>query len=515
MDTIDKVIAWTGISGPTSAAFLAKLEATGGEHPRLLARMSEEEVNTLTDSIRVGDPSVPLGLLQKHGCLLVAHVCRVAVGVTASRTQQEQAASEAVQRATQAAADARAAAEASAAAAQHAASRAPEGAPSAANPDMVELSTTTDQTSKVIIKKASADTITNHYKAYMKAMGGRAPDPDSECSEAQISGMDHVLNRVKACPYVDFGVYGPNHHRLLKRMRFTGIAQNTDGSSRVTELLGPGDFHSWAESYELLQTNLLGFEAVGLGTLMAYRKKQEYYWNLYGAETWGIQYQADVRCRLEHMPRLRRRLEADYAVAKAAGRQAEVPFKESAPWDSVWDAAIKDTTFWTDNFERSANLVLSRAQSAGSHVDGDAPVAPPGQSQVPAPPVLTHCSPAGPEASQWRKRPREEDSEGRDVQRRLAEKAHNVKDGHYVTNRSCVPLCHGFQTGQCVNRGRGLACERNPNFVHQCSKCLDTRHGSSHPSECGKQPAPPSQPQRLGGGKGRGGGGKGGPRGRR
>ena len=261
--------------------------------------------------------------------------------------------------------------------------------------------------------------------------------------------------------------------------------------------------------------NLLGFEAVSLGTLMAYRKKQGYDWNLCGAETWGIQCQADVRYRLEHMPRLRRRLEADYAVAKAAGRQAEVTFKESAPWDSVWDAAIKDTTFRTDNFERAASLVLSPAQSAGKHVDGDAPVAPPGQSQVPAPPVAPQGSPAWPDASHWRKRARDEDGEGRDVQRRAAEKAHNVKNGHYVTNRNSVPLCHGFQTGQCVNRGRGLACERNPHFVHQCSKCLDTRHGNSRPNECGKQPAPPSQAQRLGGGKGRGGGGKGGPRGRR
>ena len=62
-------ITWTGISGPTSAAFLAKLEATGGEHPRLLARMPEEEVITLTDSIWVGDQSVPLGSSQKNGCL--------------------------------------------------------------------------------------------------------------------------------------------------------------------------------------------------------------------------------------------------------------------------------------------------------------------------------------------------------------------------------------------------------------------------------------------------------------
>ena len=516
MDTLDKVITWTGISGPTRGALLEELGATGEEHPRLLASMPEAEVTSLVDAIQIGEVPSALLPLQRRGCLLVG-VAPSRAQVAAQAAQQEQSTADALQRAAQAAADARAAAEASASAARDAAKKGPDSAPSAANPDMVELCSTTDQMSKVIIKKAEPDTIKNHYSTYIKAMGGRGPDPDSECSEDQISGMDHILNRMGACPYVDFGVYGPNHHRLMRRMRFTGMAMNPDGTSKITELLGPGDYNSWAESYELLQTNLLGFAAVGLGTLIAYRKKQEYYWNLYGAETWGIQYRADVRCRLEHMPRLRRKLEADYAVAKAAGRQAEVPFKEDMPWDSVWDAAIKDSNFSTDNFERAANLVLSRAQSANRHVEGDAPVAPPGQRQVPAPPAPPRPPAAGhpqPGGAPGPKRPHEDNSGARNTRRKTLEKAHNVKDGHFVTNRSHVRLCYGFQTGECVTQGRGVACEKNPNFVHQCSRCLDTAHGSSHPTECTKRPAPPSQARRVAG-KGGGKAGKGGGGGRR
>ncbi|CAK0908268.1 unnamed protein product [Prorocentrum cordatum] len=112
--------------------------------------------------------------------------------------------------------------------------------------------------------------------------------------------MDHILSRMKACPYMDFGVYGPYHHRLMRRMRFTGMTQDPDGTTKITEPSVPVDCNSWVRSHEVPQPKLLGFAAVGLGTLIAYRKK--YDCNLYGAETWGIQYQADARCRPARAP---------------------------------------------------------------------------------------------------------------------------------------------------------------------------------------------------------------------
>ena len=66
----------------------------------------------------------------------------------------------------------------------------------------------------------------------------------------------------------------------------------------------------------------------------------------YGAATWPLLYQAEVRCRLEHMERLWRVPERDCAAATARGQAPAIPFDSSQAWNSVWVAAVDDAKFW-------------------------------------------------------------------------------------------------------------------------------------------------------------------------
>ena len=165
-------------------------------------------------------------------------------------------------------------------------------------------------------------------------------------------------------PYVDFGVWGPNHHRLLRKLRTTGLQLHVGGTLKTIEVAGPADVHTWKECYKLLCTALLGFRAVTLGPLLDYERMIVGYATRYGDLTWPLLYQCYVRCRLEHMERLRRVLERESVAALARSQSPAVPFDSACPWDSVWTAATEDQKFWHRQFEEPALLILTRTGKA-------------------------------------------------------------------------------------------------------------------------------------------------------
>ena len=95
-----------------------------------------------------------------------------------------------------------------------------------------------------------------------------------------------LLHKRDCAPYVDFGVWGPNHHRLLKKLRTTGLQLHAGGVLKIIELSGPPDVETWSESFSLLCTALIGFGAVSLGPLMDYSRLITGYATRYGAATW-------------------------------------------------------------------------------------------------------------------------------------------------------------------------------------------------------------------------------------
>ena len=236
----------------------------------------------------------------------------------------------------------------------------------------VPLKHVVSQGSEETVPKISNEDMTKHWDQF-KLVYGRDPRPEEECTADQLTGVDTLLKR-DCAPYVDFGVWGPNHHRLLKKLRNTGLQLHVGGVLRNVETSGPPDAHSWSECYNLLSTALVGFRAVGLGPMLDYSRLILGYASRYGTLAWPLQNQCDVRCRLEHMERLRSVLERNYAMALSRGQAPAIPFDPSRPWDSVWSAAVDDHAFWHRQFEEPALIILTKAGRLTDVVAGEAPI---------------------------------------------------------------------------------------------------------------------------------------------
>ena len=117
-------------------------------------------------------------------------------------------------------------------------------------------------------------------------------------------------------------------------------------------------------------------DAVDLGALLKYKQHVMKLHDRYSAKVWAIIYQADVRCRLEHMERTRRQLQALHQDALAKGTTTD--YDDARPWNLVWQKVVPDETFWRDQVLEPALLVLTRVAGLGEVVDGDsgAPPAP-------------------------------------------------------------------------------------------------------------------------------------------
>ena len=309
-------------------------------------------------------------------------------------------------------------------------------------------------------------------------------------SREQIAGFAHILKSGGA-PYLDFGVWGPNHHRLLRKMKFKGTRPVRGGGYQEVELLGPPSFQYWEESWELAVSAFVGFDQVDLGVLDTYRAKHQRYSTLYGPEAWGLQYQSDVRCRLEHFDVIHRELHAIYEQGPQDTR-AHSGYDPNRPWNAVFQRAAKDFEFWHDEFEQPAAPFL---KGLASRPGGDAPVgsvphAAADDSQPVPPKRDLHRSEQLP-----RKNPRPTP----------AQRKHNLdhEGARFTTNRKGRDLCAEFQEGKCESYRNSANCPRNPKLSHQCNRCLDIRHGGHECSQVPKEP-----PQHAGKGtkptKGRG-----------
>eukprot|EP00971_Amphidinium_carterae_P297429 5908872-Amphidinium_carterae.1 len=72
----------------------------------------------------------------------------------------------------------------------------------------------------------------------------------------QVACLKHALEHRRP-PYVDFGIFTPYGDRLQRKLRMTGLALQTDGSLKNTEVPGPPTLSDWDASYRVLRTALL------------------------------------------------------------------------------------------------------------------------------------------------------------------------------------------------------------------------------------------------------------------
>ena len=220
---------------------------------------------------------------------------------------------------------------------------------------------------------------------------------------------------------------------------------------RTVELYGPNNLGTWPQSYNVLLTVLVMIDAVDLGHLQKYRAHIERMAERYGTRVWSVIYQADVRCRLENMERIKRNLKTER--------------DDKRPWNMAWAKAVADEAFWRYEVTDPCIFILTKITSTNEVLEGDAKVANAPASA--AGPRETAPAPAR-MVSEKQIRPRNSNRTGR------------VRSiGKYTHNGTGYAICAGFNSGQCSNSTPGIWCPQQWDTVHQCDCCLGSRWSTS------------------------------------
>jgi hypothetical protein len=153
---------------------------------------------------------------------------------------------------------------------------------------------------------------------------------------------------------------------------------------------------------------------------------------------WGVLYQADVRCRGEHMETLHHAHLHKHNNDITAG--LPTTYNSTMPWDAVWAEATKDSDWWKTEFELPAmRIKFERAPPAKVLADTTGTYEPPFQRP---------SRPANPKAKP-----------------------------------QAADLCRDFNKGKCSPTGSSQ-CGKRPSSTHKCTHCGSHKHGAT---ECPTQ----------------------------
>ena len=289
----------------------------------------------------------------------------------------------------------------------------------------------------------------------------------------------------------------------MKKVKLAGVVLTRDGSLKSQEFHGPSNISHWVYSYTVLQNVLVMLDAVDLGNLLRYRNLVERYHDRFSEKVWSVVYQGDVRCRLEHMPRLKRIVQADYDAAMAAGTAPPSGFDPNRPWNYVWGKACEDYVFWREEVNDPCFLILTKIANSNEIIEGDAKTAAASGSPRETQPVPGRVVHELPDSSGRDKAPRRSSRTGR---------FNNVEDGKYTTNRTGYKICRDYNTVGCGATVQGIWCPHSWDTTHQCDKCLGGHASNKCPH--GEMPEP-TFVKKQAKGKGKKGGGKKGKGGKR
>ena len=319
---------------------------------------------------------------------------------------------------------------------------------------------------------------------------GTRPRSDSNPSLEQLSVVSHLV-KSQANPYLDFSIFGPHSHRIMKMIKMSTQVFTKDGLQTI-ELKGPPDLQTWQSSFELQKNCYLMLDICDLGPLLQYEKKIQSYSIRYGPSIWPLIYQADVRARRELAIDIKMRLAAIHSSSPTTSG-----YQPDRPWNAVYSKMCDDQfslTFWKEELEDLAIAVLARTANLRARVGDDASIGTSVASQSNHEPQLSPAPFAPgriPKSPTKRARELPEDNRVTRVD----------SSGNFTHNRQNVEICPGFNTGECQDTIAGR-CKVNPELVHQCSRCLAQSH---YLLNCPK-PLPGASYNRKGKKKGKGGG---------
>eukprot|EP00435_Cladocopium_sp_Y103_P030898 s1069_g7.t1 len=334
----------------------------------------------------------------------------------------------------------------------------------------VKLNSVVSQVDDTEVKLLTENELIEMYAEYERVYGtGERPTKDCEPTTEQISSIAHLLDNGQP-PFADFAIFGPYGHRIERKLKLSGISIGRDGVIRQVELHGPPNIGTWLASYNVLMTILVMKKAVDLGVLLKYRSHIERLHDRYSEKIWAVLYQAETRCRLELMDRLRREATAEHEAAIRAGGTSS--FDPQRPWNTAWLRAVNHEAFWREEVIEPGMLILTKVAGVNEMVEGDATIKGNSMASNPrephaAPARMTHA-PSQPSSSTGQ-RARKANRSGR---------VHQIEDGKYTLNRTGFKICEGYQSGECAQTTSGIWCSQQWDTVHQCNRCL-----GNHPSK--------------------------------
>jgi len=354
----------------------------------------------------------------------------------------------------------------------------------------VKLSQVVDQTSEVEVESLSQSDINAAYARYDNRLGGEPPH-DHEPSMDQLSALHQLVFKMNLPPDVDFALFAPHQVRFIRKLKFTGLVLNGSGQLTRAELVGPSCFSQWDSCYSVFRTACVMLDIASPASLDSYRDHIRRYTQRYSEQCWPLIYQADTRARKELTERIRRRMRRyDTDTSTVVDGQT---YDSAKPWDFIFRKMASEFEFWKYMVEDNALLIMSRSVSLSSSITGEAPIASQQVEHV-AGPVFQEFHP-NISPSPGNPAPKRQ-ARSRSI--RLPPNLRNYStdaSGRHTANRQGRALCSDFQVGRCT----GHTCSVDSSLAHQCSICLDNKHGASR---CSQNPSPK--------GKGKGKGGKGG-----
>ena len=456
--SLDAVADWAGIPHRNSAddggttsprgTLFALLGASGSTHPRNVAAIPVEDFTATLQDWKVAG-AAPTPILRASVGLLGTAV-RMASGVLRPRREQEALAKE------EADLERKRSIESTALAIP--------------GEKKIKLATVIDQTNDAEVGAMPEADVEEAYRHYSDRVG-EVPLPEEDISVEQLAGLKALFKT--AAPYVDLAVFGPFGCRIASKLKFSGLLMGADGELHVVQLYGPPNVDEWVAGFTVFKTGAVMLKQMSPWTCDLWIKTVVAYAKRYGPEVWALLYQTEVRARREHMVRIKRRglHEREKALAKGGDHDLD-PDK---PWDWVFRQTVEDSAFWKRELEETALLVKARVAKIDCQIDGDAPLQPTGSSRSDNPKRSLDSldKPSPPPVA---KKPR------------LAyDRQHRAdQNGHMTHNRRGIMLCDDYQHGRC-QEGRGVACPRSPQAVHQCAVCLHQGHGAFHPRPCNAQ----------------------------
>jgi hypothetical protein len=348
-----------------------------------------------------------------------------------------------------------------------------------------------------VLDFAAMEDMRTHYKKV--TLSRRGPPDGMEPTAEQMSTLCALLRETSA-PYTDFALWGPNGNRTLRKILSTGLMFGPDGTLQRLSYSGPHSFEQWKICWKVYEVAMIMADAATPPVLTAYAAHVESMAKQFGPTCWAVLYQAENRFRRERLEYLRRSESDSLNASIVAG--GLTAFDPTKPWERCYDIAPDQFHWWNKEVTIPCLMMVSKARAAGFFLEGDSAI-----SNTDAAHIATAAgSAAYPGLEGGRQAPAQHPPPGGKPQRvpdastpgppkKKAKKGvnHEVKDGLYVSNRSGLNLCRGWQTGTCS--------APNCQYAHQCAKCLTKAHGASSPSPC---VAAAPGPAAKGKGKGKG-----------